>query len=302
LVKIKKYPSITIITPSYNQGKFINRTIESVLSQGLKELEYIIIDGGSNDNTVNILKSYGNKISFISEPDNGQAHAVNKGLYKAKREIIGWLNSDDIYYPDSLRKVLDIFHSNSEIGIIYGMADHIDINDKIIDAYPTEEWDFDNLKNICYICQPAVFFRKSMVEKVGMLDERLKFCMDYEFWLRIGKHTKFHFLKNKLAGSRLYPENKTLNMRKNVHLEIINMLKDKFQKVSDRWLLGTSWVLTEEKKFIKKKFSGRVFYFFTILGYNLKLFWKYNRKICPLYIFIGCFKTLKHPRIYEQLF
>ncbi|MDH5681933.1 MAG: glycosyltransferase, partial [Spirochaetota bacterium] len=138
-------PTLTVITPSFNQGAFIKRTIDSVLEQNVGSLEYIVMDGGSKDNTLDVLKSYGDKITWFSEPDKGQADAVNKGLKLAKGEIIGWLNSDDIYYPHALKKVLEIFERNPEIQVVYGMADHIDINDEWIEAYPTEPWNYELL-------------------------------------------------------------------------------------------------------------------------------------------------------------
>ncbi|MHB9142807.1 MAG: glycosyltransferase family 2 protein [Paludibacter sp.] len=237
---------ITIITPSYNQGKFIKRTIESVLNQGVNDVEYLVFDGGSTDETVEILRTYGDRIKWISEKDDGQADAVNKGLLQAAGDIIGWLNSDDIYYPRSFRSVLDIFDKHPDVDVIYGEAYHIDEQDQIMEEYYTEEWDYEKLKDICYICQPAAFFRKSVVEKYGLLDPQLRYCMDYEYWLRIGRNKPFYFLKEKLAGSRLYEENKTLGNRKAVHEEIISMMKTRLGQVSDKWVYNLAHVVTED--------------------------------------------------------
>jgi glycosyltransferase involved in cell wall biosynthesis len=237
---------ITIITPSYNQGKFIQKTIDSVLSQGISNLEYLIFDGGSTDKTVDILKSYGNRIDWVSEKDKGQADAVNKGLLKANGDIIGWLNSDDIYYPDAFKNVLDVFNNHPQVDMIYGDADHIDEQDRFIEPYYTEEWDYERLKDVCFICQPAVFFRKSIVEKCGLLDSALQYCMDYEYWLRIGKNKPFYYLRKKLAGSRLYTENKTLGNRRAVHKEIISMMKTRLGMVPAKWIYNLAHVIAEE--------------------------------------------------------
>ncbi len=236
----------TIITPSFNQGKFIKRTIDSVLSQEIPNLEYLIFDGGSTDETVEILKSYGDRIIWTSAKDNGQADAVNKGLLQSTGDIIGWLNSDDIYYPEAIRNVLDVFQTNLQIDVIYGEADHIDEHDRVMEPYYTEEWNYERLKEICFICQPAVFFRKSAVDKYGMLDPKLRYCMDYEYWLRIGKDKSCYFLKRKLAGSRLYLDNKTLGNRRAVHEEIVSMMKERMEHVPAKWLYNLAHVLVEE--------------------------------------------------------
>jgi glycosyltransferase involved in cell wall biosynthesis len=233
-----KTPFFTIITPSFNQGRFIRRTIESVISQNFDSLEYLIFDGGSSDETVSILKTFGDAIHWISEPDRGQTHAVNKGLRVAKGQVIGWLNSDDIYYQGALQIVHDVFIKHPEIETLYGMADHIDENDTIIEPYYNEDWDYDRLKEICYICQPAVFFRKSIVDQFGILDENLKYCMDYEYWLRIGKEKPFYYLKQRIAGSRFYKNTKTLSSAVEVHLEILKMFKENFGNIPDRWILA----------------------------------------------------------------
>lgn len=262
----KKQPLFTIITPSFNQGKYVKRTIQSVLSQGMAGTEYLVFDGGSKDETVSILKSFENSIQWVSEPDRGQAHAVNKGLKAAKGEIIGWLNSDDIYYPGALQAVKEIFENHPEINILYGMADHIDINDAIIEPYYNEEWNFDRLKDVCFICQPAVFFRKSIIERFGCLDETFNFCMDYDYWLRIGKLQPFYYLKEKIAGSRLHPETKTLGSRVEVHEEILRMFKRKVGKVPSQWVHNHAYTVAwesglrratpeENLKFIKKVIS-----------------------------------------------
>jgi hypothetical protein len=128
------------------------------------------------------------------------------------------------------------------------MADHIDRNDRPFEDYPSEPWNFERLKDTCFICQPAAFFRRSVVEKHGLLDDNLHFCMDYEFWLRLGKAgVQFKYIEVKLAGSRLYPENKTLGSRVKVHAEINDVLKKLFGKVPDRWLWNYTHAVVEEK-------------------------------------------------------
>lgn len=227
---------MSIITPSYNQGEFLAATIDSVLAQNVPDLEYWVLDGGSTDESVVLLQRYGDRLQWVSEKDGGQTHAVNKGLKRAKGEIIGWLNSDDIYYPDACRQVLAYFDAHPEVMAVYGRADHIDRGGDWLEEYPTEEWNYARLHELCYICQPAAFFRRTAVEQCGFLNERLQYCMDYEYWLRLGKQMPFHYLPEKLAGSRLYAENKTLGAKSAVHREILEMLYGKTGKISSTWL------------------------------------------------------------------
>jgi glycosyltransferase involved in cell wall biosynthesis len=229
----------SIITPSYNQGKFIKKTLLSVSKQKKKnfQIEHIVIDGKSSDSTIKILKTFKPAVKWISESDKGQTNALNKGILASSGDIIGWLNSDDIYYEDAIESVANIFKKNSNIQIIYGMADHIDKKDKPFETYLTIPFNYEILKDRCFICQPAVFFRRSLIDRYGLFDESLNFCMDYEFWLRLGQNdVKFNYLKKKLAGSRLYKETKTCSSQLKIMIEIVRMQKKKFNIVSDTWV------------------------------------------------------------------
>ena len=245
---MRKFPSFCIVTPSYNQGAFIERTILSVIHQEYGEKTYKVIDGGSNDKTVEILSKYSHVLGWISEPDNGQAHAVNKGWSEAKEDILGWLNSDDIYVEGALNQVAKVFEKNEDIDFVYGMANHIDVNDTFIEEYESEEWCAKRLKQRCYVCQPTVFVKRSVVEKIGPLNEALDLCMDYEYWLRLADAgCKGYFINTKLAQSRLYLENKTLRDRVAVHKEIVKMLHSRYKKVETSWLKALAKVTIERK-------------------------------------------------------
>lgn len=237
-------PRIAIITPSFNQGQFIERTIQSVLSQPCQDREYVVVDGGSTDSTVSILKKYDDAIRWVSERDRGQTHAVNKGLKMTSAPIIGWLNSDDIYYPGAIDLVLQTFDQYPDIDVVYGNANHIDTEDGIIEPYPTEPFDPLRLRDVCYLCQPAVFFRRRVIEQYGELDERLNYCMDYEFWLRLATHqVRFLPVPQILAGSRLHNDTKTLGATVKVHQEINDMMKKTYRRVPDRWLCNYAHVI-----------------------------------------------------------
>lgn len=239
---------VSIVTPSFNQGQFIERTLRSVASQKGAEIEHVVFDGASTDNTVEILKSFTPAVRWVSQKDKGQADAVNKGIRSTDGEIIGWLNSDDIYYPGTITRVVTFFRNNPEIDVVYGMADHIDIEDQTFESYPTEPWNFERLKQTCFICQPALFFRRRVVAKYGLLDPTLNYCMDYEYWLRLGRAgVRFAYFKEKIAGSRLYAETKTIGNRLKVHHEINDMFRRKFGKVPERWLFNYAHVMLEGK-------------------------------------------------------
>ncbi len=199
----KPWPKISIITVSYNQGHYIEETIRSVLLQGYPNLEYIVIDGGSTDNTLNILKRYQSEINVcISEPDNGQSHALNKGFSLATGEILAWLNSDDLYFPNTLRDVALAFDSQAVDVVIGGcqtiknfsripitISHHCILPLNKVTLLPYEKMlDFNSWLKGDYFFQPEVFWTKQIWDKVdSRVDEKLHFAMDYELWLRIAK-------------------------------------------------------------------------------------------------------------------
>ena len=234
-----KLPSISVITPSFNQGAFIARTLASVANQSHPPLEHLIFDGGSSDNTLAVLRQAGGSVRWVSRPDGGQADAVNHGLKAARGDVIAWIYSDDIYYPQAFAQVAARFAADPSIDVVYGDADHIDLQDQPFEPYPTAVWDPWLLPHVCFICQPALFFRRQVLDRVGLLNPNLRYCMDYEFWLRLANAgCRFTYLPVKLAGSRLYPSNKTLADRPAVHHEIAEMLLTRNGTVPLRWVVA----------------------------------------------------------------
>lgn len=230
---------VSVVTPSYNQAAFLERTLRSVASQSGVDLEHRVFDGGSTDGSVAILERFTGAVRWTSGPDAGQADAVNKAIADTSGDVIAWINSDDIYYPGALASVAEAFQRHPEADVVYGRADHIDAQDRVIEPYPTEPWNLERLAERCFICQPAAFFHRRVVERFGALDASLRYCMDYEYWLRLGRGgARFVFLDEKLAGSRLHGDTKTLGQRLPVHAEINEMLKRVLGRVPDRWLIN----------------------------------------------------------------
>jgi len=206
-----EWPKISIITPSYNQGRFIEATIRSILLQGYPNLEYFVIDGGSKDNTIDILKKYDKFITkWVSEPDKGQTHAINKGINYATGEIIAYLNSDDLYLPESLKTAALYLTSHPDVTMVYGNILHIDKSGDIIERVENEEFDYDQLLSwILYIPQPATFIRGRVVKEIGLFDENLNLAMDHDYWVRIGLNHTIKHIHEYLACARMYPEIKS---------------------------------------------------------------------------------------------
>lgn len=211
-------PKISIITPSYNQGDFIEQTILSVLDQGYPNLEYIVIDGGSTDATLKILNKYENRLSFISEQDNGQGHAINKGLQRATGDVVAFLNSDDYYEPGALFHVGNYFMANPEVAWLSGKCRSVNANGEEIRTWITAYKNFwlrtqsyTILLILNYISQPATFWRRNIIEKIGYLDENLDYTMDYEYWLRTGKQYPLHYLPENLVNFRIHSISKSGN-------------------------------------------------------------------------------------------
>ncbi|MFH1953337.1 MAG: glycosyltransferase family 2 protein [Pseudomonadota bacterium] len=272
-------PSISVITPSYNQGRFIEHTIESVLEQDVPVLEYMVIDGGSTDETLSILKRYESRIRWVSEKDNGQADAINKGIKATKGDIIGYLNSDDIYYPGALSAVLAFFEKHPEVDVVYGDADHIDLDGTVIEPYYTDDWDYDRLKEVCFLCQPSVFFKRRLIKEAGLFDSSLGYCMDYEYWLRLGAITPFARLNKKLAGSRMYGENKTLGSRVAVHWEMNDMLKKRLGKVPDRWIYNYAHAIVDQKGYTRGTPVENLKYVLLLVGFSIASFARWRQRL-----------------------
>jgi glycosyltransferase involved in cell wall biosynthesis len=247
IASMSRGPLVSIVTPSYNQGRYIEETIQSVLNQDYPNLEYLVVDGGSSDNTLDILKKYEGRLTWISERDRGQADAINKGFHMAKGEILAWLNSDDTYLPGAVHKSVRYLEAHPEVGMLYGKGYYIDEDGEFIERYYTEPFDYRRLSEVCFICQPTVFLRAEVVRAVGPLDISLDYCLDYEYWMRIAKRFRIGYLEAYLANYRLHIDTKTLSKRVEFHQETLQMVKRHYGQVPMHWINAYAHVYLIEK-------------------------------------------------------
>lgn len=205
-------PLVTIVTPSFNTGRFIGDAVRSVLAQDYGNIEYLVMDGGSTDNTVEVLKQFDARVKWVSEKDKGQSDALNKGFARARGTIFGWLNSDDTYASGAVNAAVEFLWSHPEVDAVYGDANFIDAKGNIIGpCVHVEPYREHRLLHYTdFIVQPTVFFRRSAFEKVGGVDTSLHWCMDYDLWLKmVAKDLTLAYLPRHLANFRWLADNKT---------------------------------------------------------------------------------------------
>lgn len=197
--------TVSVVIPCLNRASFLVPTLQSVLQQDYPYLECIVIDGGSTDGTVEILRSYGNRIKWISEPDKGHADAINKGWHMSQGEILAWLNADDIWVvPDAVSKMVAYLKAYPEVDVVYGDCGSIDGDGNVVGKSYLHEWNLEYAVEYCDHCipQPAAFIRRSILEKVGWLDNDFYQKKDHELWLRIGLVGKIQHLPVLAAHAR----------------------------------------------------------------------------------------------------
>jgi glycosyltransferase involved in cell wall biosynthesis len=235
---MRALPLVSVITPSFNAARFLPATIESVLGQGYPHIEYLIIDGGSTDETLDILRSYAGQLTYCSAPDDGPASAINKGFAKAEGEIVAWLGADDTYLPDAVSKAVEAFALNRDAAAVYGEGYWTASSGEILGRYPTAPYDSNMFARECGVCQPACFIRREAIEAVGMLNPALQVSFDYDLWIRLAKRYRFVFVPEYLATSRMHAENKTLGQRRTVFVESMALLSRHYGYVPLQWVYG----------------------------------------------------------------
>ena len=204
-------PLVSIVTPSYNQGQFLEETIRSVLDQDYPHIEYIIVDGGSTDDSLEIIRRYADRLAWwVSEPDRGQTDAINKGFTRAQGEILAWLNSDDTYLLHAVKEAVSFLQAYPEIGMVYGDANLVDEAGAIIGKFPARQTDYHRLRRgYVHIPQQSSFFRADLWRQVGPLDPTFYFAMDYDLWVRLSSIAPLQYHPRLWANFRLHGSGKT---------------------------------------------------------------------------------------------
>jgi glycosyltransferase involved in cell wall biosynthesis len=252
-------PLVSIVTPSFNQGRFLEETIKSVLNQDYPNLEYFVIDGQSTDNSLEIIKKYQDQITaWVSEPDQGQSEAINKGFNLSRGEIMAWINSDDLYLPGAVSMAVAFLEINPQTGMVYGDTELINIQGLKVGDFNAQQTNYDRLmRGGVYIPQPAAFWRKEVWDQVGQLNPDLHFAMDYDLWVRFAKISQISYTpqlwaqfrlheggKTTLTDDRCWPEMKQVYQREGGGLISVFM-----GKYILRRLLGPAWGWYKNLKF-----------------------------------------------------
>lgn len=227
------WPKVTIVTPSFNQGQYLEETIRSVLLQGYPNLEYIVIDGGSTDNSVAIIRKYEPWLSFwVSEPDQGQADAINKGFAKSTGEFLGWINSDDYLYPGVIMRVIEAFRTDGGVDMIYGDVDYGWPEKNIVNRLFGEQIEFiEMLRTIRVpIPQQGSLWRRSVIDRVGNLDARWQVVLDQEFFTRVAEKCRIRYLPIVMGFFRLHENSKSISQNRRWLSELPQMYREFFER------------------------------------------------------------------------
>jgi glycosyltransferase involved in cell wall biosynthesis len=225
------WPRLSVVTPSYNQAQFLEETIRSVLVQGYPNLEYMVFDGGSTDGSVDIIRKYADGLAYwVSEPDGGQADAINKGFRRATGDILAWLNSDDTYLPGALRQAVESLSLHPEHDLVYANCDYVDASGQRLQTVAV--WDFVPrriLTGIPLVLQPASFFRRRAVDRVGLLEESLRYLMDHDFYVRmVLASLTFYRVDQVWAHFRWHPASKSTTQAIGFSLEMQQIVERTF--------------------------------------------------------------------------
>lgn len=258
LSKNPSWPKISIVTPSYNQAKFLERTILSVLNQNYPSLEYIIIDGGSTDGSIEIIKKYEKYLTFwVSEEDKGQSDAINKGFRKASGELVGWQNSDDVYLPGSFFKVAEKFEEHPNPDVVFGNVYLINENDEILKDMRFVPFNLDHL--IYYdwnLSSQGIFWKRELFNRVGYL-KNYNVSFDLDWFIRLGKQTrKFSFIRSFLGGYRIHSKSKFSLVKNEERNPILfKLLRENGIEVNENKDWSKQYRLKKMKAFFRKFFS-----------------------------------------------
>ncbi len=228
-----KLPMVTVITPAYNQGIFLRDTIESVLSQDYPNIELLVLNDGSTDDTEKILQEYSGRIKWETQKNIGQTATINKGWRMTKGEIITWLNSDDTYLPGAVKAGVDYLQAHPETGIVFADSIFTEADGTFLErTRPLPPFNFQNFITGCEnpVAQPSSFIRREVLPKAGELDPHFYYFMDWDFWLRAGLYFKIDYIPELWSTYRLHAESKTVSQSKRVAPELEYMYTKFFSR------------------------------------------------------------------------
>jgi glycosyltransferase involved in cell wall biosynthesis len=232
-------PLVSVITPAFNAAPFLEETIRSVLAQDYPRIEYLVMDGGSTDGTLEILERYRDRLEFISAPDGGASDAINRGFQKARGEILAWLGADDLYLPGAISAAVAGLAEDPFAAAVYGEGYWIGADGQTLGRYPTvAPYSPAAFRRECPICQPACFLRRAAVESVGGLDASLASAFDYDLWIRLSRRYPFRAIPQYLAQSRMHGRNKSLGQKRRMFEECIQLLRRHYGYVPVSWIYG----------------------------------------------------------------
>jgi glycosyltransferase involved in cell wall biosynthesis len=255
-------PKVTIVTPSYQQAAFLEQTICSVLDQDYPNIEYMVIDGGSTDGSVEIIQRYASRLAYwVSEPDSGQAEAINKGLLRATGEIVAWINSDDYYLPGAVRRAVEVLTAQPELGFVYADVLAVDGAGRPVNRMRYGDWGLDGLLAFRMIGQPSVFIRRTALEQAGLLRADMGYLLDHDLWLRIAARAPIHYVPEMWSAARYHAAAKNVAQTERFCQEAYRvaetlpsdpLLAERYQKLRRQVLAGLyrldGWYLSEGGK------------------------------------------------------
>jgi glycosyltransferase involved in cell wall biosynthesis len=282
MIQVDEYPTVSVVTPSLNMGRFLEETIQSVLGQDYPHIEYCVMDGDSTDGTQDILRKYEGKLRYRSGKDGGQASAINRGFAESSGEVFAYLNADDTYLPGAVGTAVGHLRANRNAGAVYGEAYYTTEDGGMAGRYPTERFDYERLNRNCFICQPAAFMTREAFAGVGGMNDTLHYAPDYDLWIRMAQSYPLFKVDDYLATSRMHQANKTLGSRRRIYKEIISLAKKHFAYVPYDWTFGfASYMLNRGAGFFEQPRATPVTYLVTLalgLYYNPRQMGRYGKE------------------------
>lgn len=232
-------PRVLVVTPSLDQARYLRATVDSVLAQDYPHLDYFVADGGSTDGSVDVLRGYGERVRWVSAPDGGQAAAVADAWAASDADVVAWLNSDDTYLPGAVSRAVRHLEAHPAAGMVYGKAWFVDELGAKVREYPTRPFDAERLRTECFVCQPAAFVRRSVFERIGLPDRALRYCMDYDLWIRLSRHFEMSYLEEFLACSRVHEATKSQRELSAMFDEIVRVTARRYGIAPRNWAVAS---------------------------------------------------------------